>query len=98
MVRRAVRSAEHEAVIDETMIAERGDVADRLALVEAEIERRVGIRIDLALASPSEYLTRELGEQPDDPELGDRPSALWAEVQHNPRRSAELSTVVMECP
>lgn len=62
-------------VLRDEMIAERGNVADRVALVEAEIERRVGIEIDLALASPAEYLTRELGERPDDPELGE----VWRE-------------------
>ena len=62
-------------VLRHAMIAERGDVADRLLLVEAEIERRVGVRIDVALVSPGEYLTRELGERPDDPELGD----VWRE-------------------
>ena len=59
----------------DAMISERGDVGDRLSVVEAEIERRVGVRIDRALASPGDYLTRELGERPEDPDLAD----VWRE-------------------
>ncbi len=75
-------------VLRDAMIAERGDVGDRLALVEAEIERRVGIKIDLALASPGEYLTRELGERPDDPELGE----VWREGVELSNGSASSTT------
>ncbi len=55
--------------VRESMIAERGDVDERLSLVDAEIQRRIDRRVDVSLASPGEYLTRELGERPDNPEL-----------------------------
>ena len=66
--------SEMQAVRD-LMIAERGDVNQRLSLVEAEIDRRINRRIDLSLLSPGQYLNRELGERPDDPELDD----VWRE-------------------
>ncbi len=57
--------------VRESMIAERGDVDERLSLVDAEIQRRIERRVEVSLASPGEYLTRELGERPDNPELAE---------------------------
>ncbi len=59
----------------DSMIAARGDVGDRLSLVESEIERRIDRQVEVSVASPCEYLTRELGERPDDPELAE----VWLE-------------------
>ena len=66
--------SEMQAVRD-SMIAERGDVSERLSTVEAEIQRRIDRRVEVSLISAGEYLTRELGERPDDPEIDD----VWRE-------------------
>ncbi len=69
-IERLERLVEQQGERDRT-IAERPGMEERLGLVESEIDCRVQIRVDLAVAAPGRYLTRELGERPADREFLD---------------------------